>query len=282
MAEPEVVLCNGQWQSAVAANDRGLAYGDGLFETLPVTAAGSPLWLHHRRRLQTGCQRLAITVDWDALDREFAALCDEGLRRLQQPAAVARLTITRTSAGRGYSPHRSSDSNRYWSLHPASAEPVRQDWRLIICETPLAIQPALAGLKHLCRLEQVLARSEWTDPAIDEGIMLDTAGFVREGTMTNLFFIHQGALHTPTLNGCGVRGIIRERLIEELAPALGYPVIEGDYRLPQLRQAEAVFLCNSVVGIREVAAIDTTEFSPGHPWIDSLRRQLRQYGYGPS
>lgn len=262
-------LINGQWQQTVAVTDRGLAYGDGLFETLPLTTEGNPFWHYHLQRLQRGCQRLSIALDGAAVEREYQILCQQGLSRLGQDSAVLKLIVTRSTDGRGYSANAASTSNRYWQL---SALPARttDDWTLRVCQTRLAQQPLLAGIKHLNRLENVLARSEWQDPTIAEGVMLDQQGFVREGTMSNLFFRRQQQWYTPALEQAGVSGVIRQIILDILMPSLSLPVAAGDYPLAELMAAEEVFVCNSLIGIRPVVAIDSQHFTPSD---DSHRLQ---------
>ena len=114
-------------------------------------------------------------------------------------------------------------------------------------------QPLLAGLKHLNRLEQVLARSEWHDPAYAEGLMRDTSGRVVEGVFSNLFLVQDGRLLTPDLQRSGVAGVMRAALLVEAA-RLAIPCHITDISLEQLQQADELFVCNSVYGVWPVRA----------------------------
>jgi 4-amino-4-deoxychorismate lyase len=139
-----------------------------------------------------------------------------------------------------------------------------------ICETPLGCNPRLAGIKHLNRLEQVLARSEWEDPAIQEGIMLDSDGHIIEGTMSNLFLISNNMLYTPDLSRCGVTGVMREVVIE-LANSLGISVKSITMHRSMLEEGDELFLTNSLIGIWPVVRCDDKVYALGA--VTSLLQQ---------
>lgn len=236
---------NGVPCSSIALDDRGLAYGDGLFETLLVIA-GKPILLErHLLRLSQGCARLNIQLDSGLLVKEVSALlsaCDDNAQH------VLKIMITRTSGSRGYRYAGGMGSQRVLMLMPlVSTAPNFVQVRL--CRTPLAINPVLAGMKHLCRLENVLARAEWQDDSIFEGLMLDTEGYVVEGVSSNVFMVQNGLLYTPHLDRCGVAGVLRGYILEVLAPELSLPV-SLDRLLPeQFADADELFICNSIIGI---------------------------------
>ncbi|GGB92911.1 hypothetical protein GCM10011352_18730 [Marinobacterium zhoushanense] len=131
-----------------------------------------------------------------------------------------------------------------------------------MCQTRLAQQPLLAGIKHLNRLEQVLARAEWNDPGIREGVVCDTGGTLIEGTMSNLFFVLDGVLCTPELTQCGVAGILR-RWVLEAEECAGECVQVGRFSPQQLSQADEIFLCNSLIGIWPVIEYEGVELGIG-------------------
>ncbi|OQX49191.1 MAG: aminodeoxychorismate lyase, partial [Candidatus Sedimenticola endophacoides] len=139
------------------------------------------------------------------------------------------------------------------------------------CRTRLGQNPALAGIKHLNRLEQVLARGEWSEPDISEGLMLDAAGRVIEGTMSNLFLVRDGRIFTPCLSRCGVSGVMRQQVLEACR-ALAIPLLERDIPLRDLWDSEALFLTNSLIGIWPVADLDGQPFDPG-----AIDRRLVEY-----
>lgn len=251
------MLINGKPGDTVCALDRGLQYGDGLFETLAVAGGRPALWERHMRRLMSGCRRLGLPAPpRELLFSECRAVSAAGQR------GVLKILLTRGAGGRGYRPASAAEPTRIVVFHPWPEYP--QQWwrdgiRLRICVTRLGENPALAGLKHLNRLEQVLARAEWDDPGIAEGLMLDFSGQVVEGTMTNLFLLRDGALLTPDLGRCGVAGVMRE-VVMDVARERGIPVAESNLTLQELEQADALFMTNSVIGIWPVMALEGRRF----------------------
>ncbi|WP_122509470.1 aminodeoxychorismate lyase [Pseudomonas viridiflava] len=237
---------------SVSLKDRGLAYGDGVFETVAVKSGQPLLFERHLQRLETACQRLSIPIDQALVRSEmtrFAAQLGEG---------VMKLILTRGDSQRGYGPAPDSRSRRILQGGPSPLYPgshAEQGVRLFPCRTRLAEQPLLAGLKHLNRLEQVLARSEWQDSEHAEGLMCDTSGRLIEGVYSNLFLVSKGRLLTADLTRCGVAGVMRAELLDQ-APMLGIDVDIRDLSASDLAQADEVFLCNSVYGIWPVRAFE--------------------------
>lgn len=244
---------DGRSSLSLPADDRGLHYGDGVFETMRVSDATVPLLDRHLARLEAGCARLGFAApDAEAMRREIAAAV------AGRSAAVLKLIVTRGSGGRGYRAAASARPRHVLSLHEPMSWPSGSSTdgiRARTCGTRLAIGGPLVGLKHLNRLEQVLARSEWQDESIVEGLMLDAEDRVVAGTMTNLFLVDGAGLTTPTLDRCGVAGIARA-LVIECATALGVPVAERRIARDTLAAADALFLCNSVVGLWPIRELD--------------------------
>lgn len=257
-----MMLINGQAGDHVSAFDRGLQYGDGLFETIAVRDGAPLLFDHHLRRLAEGCRRLRMPApDPALLAREAASLCDGATR------AVLKLIVTRGPGRRGYriATDEPPAPTRIVMLLPApamAAEDYRQGIALRLCQTRLGANPALAGLKHLNRLEQVLARAEWDDPEIREGLMMDREGAVIEGTMSNLFIVSAGKLRTPALGDCGVAGILRARVLETAA-AHGITATEGRLLPGDVEAADEAFVCNSLIGVVPVCRFERTELAVG-------------------
>ncbi len=251
-----MVLVDGVARSQVDALDRGLHYGDGLFETLAVFAGEIRCWEDHWRRLAEGCRRLGFPCPKrDVLEREVRELGNVADRK------VIKILLTRGSGPRGYrSPSRvvprriliASD----WPDYPPRY--AREGVRARLCQTRLGHNPTLAGLKHCNRLEQVLARQEWQDEA-EEGLMLDVDGNLVEGTMSNLFLARGRALVTPDLSRCGVAGVTRRRILDQ-APGLGIPVEVSEITLERAREAEAMFLCNTLIGLWPVRSFAGREY----------------------
>lgn len=255
-----VTLVNGDEQESVSVYDRGFQYGDGLFETLQIVDGNPCFWPRHFRRLQKGCQRLALSSpDIALLETEMQRMC-AGVAK-----GVLKIVLTRGVGKRGYVLPENAQTTRVLSLSAAPEYPSTYKTEgvvLTVCKTPLGINPALAGIKHLNRLEQVLARAEWNDPEISEGLMRDTEGHVIEGTMSNVFCVRNGNLVTPDISGCGVEGITRERVMET-ATDLGYPVVVKPLSLDDIKQSDEVFVCNSVIGLWPVRKLEERTWAPG-------------------
>jgi 4-amino-4-deoxychorismate lyase len=234
--------------TSVSGHDRGLCYGDGLFETLRLVAGRAPLWPAHRARLTAGAARLDIPLPAgldEAMDAEFARSRD----------GIIKVIVTRGVGGRGYSAPEPAQPTLLVQSHPLrlpDAGRYAEGLALGICDIRLAAQPALAGIKHLNRLEQVLARRQVDAAGWDEGLMLGSAGEPLELTAMNLFARTGRELWTADLSRAGVAGVMREQVICKLAPAMGLTVRIADGTLSQLGQADELFACNSVAGILPV------------------------------
>ncbi|TDR39375.1 aminodeoxychorismate lyase apoprotein [Tahibacter aquaticus] len=263
------IRVNGEACAQLPAQDRGLLYGDGLFETVLFRQGNAPLWPRHAERLLQGLARLRIAApDMDALLAEAGGLCSDLDR------AVVRISITRGSGERGYALPLQPVPTRI--LMAAAAPPPPRDWyvqgiRVRCCSLQLAAQPVLAGMKHLNRLEQVLARAEWTDAAIVEGLLGDREGHVVSATAANLFACVDGQLLTPALDRCGVAGVARAEVLARRDAAVRNITWE------ELMRAEEIFLTSSVRGIVPVRAVDAREFAVG-AMTHSLQREWQALG----
>lgn len=248
MSAPAESWINGRAGHRLDCRDRGLQYGDGLFETMRVRRHCIRLLDFHLERLAEGCRRLAIEAP-DAV-RLRAELTRVASRRSD---AVLKLIVTRGIGRRGYRPSGGERSTRVLSLHPLlpAALPAVQ---VRVCATPLGVNPLLAGLKTLNRLESVLARAEWSDGRIWEGLMRDADEHIVCGTMSNLFIRRGSALTTPLLDRCGIAGVMRRWVLEQ-ARSLDLRVTIGRVGIEDLAQAAEVFLTNAVAGIVPVAII---------------------------
>jgi len=243
--------------------DRGLHYGDGVFETLRVKAGSIEYWDEHAARLQRGCERLLIPqIDGKLLHDEAAQLISIYGKHKD---AVLKLIVTRGNGQRGYKPDLTAKPTRIVALYPLPAYP-DQYWingvKVTLCKTRLACNRRLAGIKHLNRLEQILASSEWDDDEIIDGIMLDKDEHVVEGTLSNLFWVSGGNLFTPDLTDCGVEGIMRH-LVLGLAEKMQIRITVGHYFIEDLLSADEIFITNSIHGIWPVRQIDQYSFRSG-------------------
>jgi 4-amino-4-deoxychorismate lyase len=267
------MLVDGVATTQIQANDRGLLYGDGVFETILFVHGRAPLWTRHVARLHEACARLALPVpDTAQLEREAAQVC-AGLAR-----AVVRVTLTRGSGERGYAPPRPAQSRRIVSATVAAE--INPDWyrrgiRVRWCDTRLAAQPRLAGIKHLNRLENVLARAEWNDADIAEGLLRDEADNVIGATAANVFAVIDGQLRTPALYHCGVAGVMRAQVLAWRTEAQ-VQVVATD----ELMRASEVFLTNAVRGVLPVRELDGATWSVG-PVAAELISRCRACGLLP-
>lgn len=258
---------DGQPAEGLPIHDRGLAYGDGLFETIKVVGGRPALFDRHLQRLELGCRRLAIPCDIDLLRGQLSAFSAE----LEE--GVAKLIVTRGNGMRGYAPPAPCQPRTLFIGSPLPNYPkahAEQGVRLYPCMTRLAEQPMLAGLKHLNRLEQVLARAEWKDPMFAEGLVRDTSGRVIEGVFSNLFIVEAGRLMTPSLERCGVAGVMREEVLARARQA-GVSGQMSDISLEQLCRADEVFTCNSLYGIWPVRQLEARVWPVG-PVTRKLQR----------
>lgn len=248
-------------------NDRGLAYGDGLFETIACIKDHIHNWDLHWQRLQAGCQRLQIDTPKENL---LKSRIEEQLNRQKEQnrvhelSCVVKIIVTRGCGGRGYQFPQPQTTTLLILLHPWPQR-LESDYKngidVVVCDTALAQQPRLAGIKHLNRLEQVLARNEFDFGQFQDGLMLEFSKQLEwhekkviEATSSNLFFVINGKLCTPEIDNCGIRGTIREFIISSMA-GTETEVEKGEYPLSALQHATEVFLTNSVFGVVPVASI---------------------------
>lgn len=267
---PITTWVNGQQANLIAADDRGLAYGDGLFETISVIDASPRFLAYHLQRLELGCQRLNINCDIPCLKQEIKL----ALSKANNDCSVMKIIVTRASSGRGYQGDVKLSANRIISIAPNNKDYSMQQAEGVsvrLCDHRLPINPALAGIKHLSRLDNVIARNEWGDEGIAEGLMLDMHGHVIEATMSNVFLVSRGVVLTPKLHRCGVEGVAKRVIIEQVLPRLGIKSLVKDLLLENIYQADEVFLCNSLIGVWPVVALGCH-----HKEVGAMTRDIQQ------
>ncbi|HLQ12176.1 MAG TPA: aminodeoxychorismate lyase [Steroidobacteraceae bacterium] len=239
-------LVNGLPQAVVSVHDRGLQYGDGLFETFRCEQGRVRWFERHLARLGAGCARLGIPrPDGEVLRREAESLV------AGQARALVKLLLTRGVArARGYRPAGDEQATRILSVHPWPAAG-RPEFRLGLSPVPLACNPLLAGLKHLNRLEQVLAQQGAAASGVDEVLMCARSGQVISGSMSNLFVVQDETLLTPPLEEGGVAGVMRS-LVLDLAPQRGIAVRVQPLSPKAVALAPALFVTNVRLGVQAV------------------------------
>ena len=250
-------LVNGEISEHVPAMDRGLNYGDGLFETIAVVQGRPRWWQNHIDRLDAGCERMGLRAPPQAVLLREVQTVSAG-----QVRCVVKIILTRAGGGRGYLPQEDAESNRIVSAHgwpTGIAQTAREGVNARICDLKLAIQPRLGGLKHLNRLEQVLASQEMRGHQATEGILLDMEDHVISGISSNLFLVFRDQLLTARLDRSGVLGVLRGRILQAFKARCELRRISSD----MLDEASEVFLCNTVRGIIPVRSIGERAYPIG-------------------
>ncbi|VAW61113.1 Aminodeoxychorismate lyase [hydrothermal vent metagenome] len=252
------ILVNGVENTCIDVRDRGFQYGDGLFETIAYKNNALQLWDEHMLRFQQGCERLSLP----AVDER---LWQVDIKKLQlQEDAVIKLSISRGVAGRGYAYNETDNlADNVTRVTAAYAWPNYTEAQVrdrllgvtaIICKTPISVNPLLAGIKHLNRLDNVLARNEWHSSDIAEGFMLDNNQHVIEGTMSNVFCVLGEEIYTPLLQYCGVQGVMRQRVISQ-AREMGISVNVIEISKLNFLQMDALFVTSSLIGLWPVKKV---------------------------
>jgi 4-amino-4-deoxychorismate lyase len=248
------VWVNGTPGAALSPLERGLHYGDGLFETI-ACVGGKPRFLSlHLERLARGARWLGIALPGVVeLRREILALAAPADR------VIVKVLLTRGPAvARGYGLTGRERATRITLRYPWEPEEPRlaaEGVRVRTAALRLAENPPLAGIKHLNRLEQVLARQEWSDPQISEALLFSSGGTLVSGVMSNVFLVDGRKLRTPLLDRCGVAGIMRHVVMREAARA-GIPTEEAALGSEDLARAQELFLTNALIGLRPVGTLD--------------------------
>ena len=274
------MLVNGQQCDTVSLLDRGLQYGDGLFETIAVISGEMPLWKRHYTRLFNSCKKLSLELPneqqiKDEIEREIHHSGEQSGR------SVVKLIVTRGTAGKGYFPAEGEGQRIVILRQQAGFSRHEREHGIDIhlCETRLASGSPVAGMKHLNRLEQVLAARETEAHNCREAVVCDSEGFVVEGVMSNLFWITGSTLQTPLLDRCGVLGVMREEVMEQAA-ALGLPCNEVRVLPEELSGANAIFLTNAVNGIIPVRRLAEREYNHeaiSHDLLEIINRKLMKH-----
>ena len=262
-------LINGQADADISPLDRGLGYGDGVFRTLKVRAGKPVWWTDHYAILARDCAALALTCpDQNLLLDEINTVSRD------RDEAIIKITVTRGFGSRGYAAPDPSVNTRIVASYAVQdyAHQWEQGVSVRWCTLRLARQPKLAGVKHLNRLENVLARSEWRDSNIAEGLLCDDTGAVIGGTMTNIFAIQGGQLLTPDLSLSGINGVTRSRILRT-AQQHQIEVQVGRLEVADILAADEVFLSNSIAGLWRVVRLEDKQWT-STGGFDQFRRWI--------
>jgi 4-amino-4-deoxychorismate lyase len=257
-AQNNQYLINGKPSAALSVIDRGITYGDGVFRTFLVKRGVPHHWDLQYQKLTQDCQALGISCpNNDVLMTDIKTLFTDGTD------AVAKIIVTRGESSRGYAVPDGIQTSRVVIKFAVPTYPLKNQThgvKLHLCELKLGLQPKLAGVKHLNRLENVLARMEWKDSSIADGLLLDSNDNVIECTMSNIFARYGNSLITPSLEECGVAGIARTRIIEN-AKDLDLDVKIEALKLNKLMQADEIIICNSLFGAWQVVSFNGKQWS---------------------
>ncbi|MFK7794457.1 MAG: aminodeoxychorismate lyase [Gammaproteobacteria bacterium] len=250
------MLVNGLPSDVLSVADRGLLYGDGVFETILCEAGRPVLLAGHTQRLENGCKRLGL------VKQELPTILADIREVAKQDDCVVKVIITRGERQRGYAyDNQDNVSTRIVCRDDVPNIPVdyyRQGIALTKCEYTLPDNKRLAGIKHLNRLDQVMARSEW-EKEFQEGVMLANNGCVVEGTMTNIFIESNQQWITPKIENSGILGVMRQWVMRNSYHA-EIECVEKDIQLSELKNAQAIFVCNSVAGIWPVTKFEGKDY----------------------
>lgn len=261
MTSPNIIFSiNGQPQSienqAVnLVDDRGLAYGHGLFETILFTESSIPLLERHLLRLIPDSHLLGIDIKSDDI-RYYLDKFLESLACQSITSGVIKIIVTAGVGGQGYKMPDKIIPTLIFSYKQISENHNKQDIDIRLCSHFIASGSALAGVKHLNRLDQVIARSEWSHNRYADGLMLSETGNIIEATSANIFVKNkEGQWITPNLNQSGVSGVMRGLLMDEIFPACGLSVSVAVLNREELLSSQEIILCNSIRGIRIAHAV---------------------------
>lgn len=239
---------NGQAEQHLSINNRGLAYGDGVFTTAKVLDGKVERLAAHIKRLTTSCETLNITLpDMTKVTNELITVAK------RYRLSVAKVIVTAGDGGRGYSRQGCQTSNVIITFHPFPehyAGLQQQGVHLGVSSLQLGISPLLSGIKHLNRLEQVLIRQEVDNRAEDDLLVLNYFDNIVEASAANVFWLKNKTWYTPELKESGVEGLMRNHILQTAGNYCKIEVV--NVKLVALVNIEAMFICNSVMGIMPV------------------------------
>jgi 4-amino-4-deoxychorismate lyase len=254
----------------VPADDRGLQYGDGVFETVLVRNRVPRFLALHRERLQRGLTRLGIASPAAAvLQADLAAAIS-----MAPPLAVLKLVITRgSSPRRGYAPPVEPVPRRIvslWPTEPLPRDTIENGVSLDVARLRVPESSPFAGLKHLNRLENVMAAAEGLGRSDFDSLLFDSGDHLVSATACNVFLVKAGAILTPAVQRAGVAGVMRAVVLREAA-RLAIPATEADLTLRDLATADGMFITNARIGVVPVHRVREHEFA-----MSEISLRLRQ------
>ncbi|SEW22200.1 aminotransferase class IV [Natrinema salifodinae] len=261
-------------EATVSVDDRGFRYGDAAFETLRAYGGTLFAWDAHVDRLERTCDLLSL--DHGLAPDDLRARIDETLAANGLADAYVRLSITRGVQPGKLTPQPAVDPTVVVYVKPLPRGGLEGEsvWdgpaTVATVETRrIPDQAILAAAKTHNYLNGILARAE-LDAGTDEALMCDREGRLTEGATSNLFFVRDGALYTPTTDGPVLPGITRE-IVLELARRADIEVREGRYEPADVSDADEAFLTNRTWELRPIATLDGRDIGGG-PVTERLSR----------
>jgi len=260
MSDALATWIDGVEGNLVPADDRGLQYGDGVFETIFVRRGVPRFLAAHRERLRRGLTRLGIPFPRsEILDREIARAA-----ALAPPLAVLKIIVTRGSMSRrGYAPAGIAVPRRVvslWPTAPLAPELLEKGATLDVSRLRLPEPSPFAGLKHLNRLENVMAAADGVGGSGFDVLLLNSDGHVVSGASCNVFIMESGRLSTPPVTRSGVAGVMRGIVLRE-APRQAIAICERSFTLDEALAADAMFITNARIGVVPVKRVREHEFA---------------------
>lgn len=263
-----ISLVNNIFTDQISVYDRGLSYGDGFFETMfwknaPNTSTNKvEFWDRHIMRIKDSCNLLNIKFPQEEMLFKYKEKILSKAQENKYKSGVLKIIITRGVGGRGYKYEENMTPTIIFQVSPKpslSKIIYKNGVDVIFCKKSITRNENLSGYKHLNRLDSVLSRSEWNDPKIFEGIFLDKRENIIEGTMTNIFMLKKNTIYTPSINDSGIKGIMRQIVIEKCKNFFDEIVID---KIPkkEFLSSDSIFLTNSILKILPIRKIENLEF----------------------
>jgi branched-chain amino acid aminotransferase len=254
-----IVFLNGKFvaekKATVSVFDRGFLYGDGLFEGVLIKDGLPFRWDQHMERLGEGIRFLKLTMPYRAEKLHRFAL--ELVKRNRIPDCILRLSLSRGITARGYSPKNAVHPAVVMTLHPlpvAGGKGIPR-WRVIVASLRLPVNDPLTRFKTANKLTQVLARAEADVAGAQEAILLNTAGYVGEGTTSNVFWLEGGAVFTTPLPSGALPGVTRATIFD-VCVKMNIPCREKKIKPAGLFRAHGAFLTMTSMGVVEIGFLD--------------------------
>jgi aminodeoxychorismate lyase len=257
-----LVFLNGKFvperKAVISVFDRGFLYGDGLFETIRVCNGKPFRWREHFERFQAGAKFLNIRLAYSS--NQLLANADKLIARNKMPDSLLRVNLSRGTGPAGYLPKGKGNATLAMSLRAApKLDPQKPPvWKLVTSSFRIAANDPLSRFKTSNKLVQVVARAEVDEAGADEALLLNTDGYVAEGTSSNVYWVKRGVIYTPPLTAGILPGVTRA-IVFEIASELGIPLREKNSRPEELRLADGVFLSVTSWGIVAVGELDGTK-----------------------